>query len=51
MNVQAALEKNQKHLMSLPGVVGVGIGGSDDAPVIVVMITHKDPRLADTIPR
>lgn len=36
--------------MSIPGVVGTGIGKCDDQPCIRVMVAKKTPELADKIP-
>ena len=38
MDAATALEKHHDRLMSIPGVAGIGIGGSEDSPVIVVMV-------------
>jgi hypothetical protein len=50
MKIEAVLEKNEAKLMSIPGVVGVGIGGSDEAPVILVMATHNATELKKKLP-
>ncbi len=36
--------------MSIPGVVGTGIGKCDDQPCIRVMVVKKTPELIDRIP-
>jgi hypothetical protein len=45
-----ALEKHQDRLMAIPGVVGVGIGGSEDSPVIVVMVTTGGAAMRKQLP-
>jgi hypothetical protein len=37
MTIEDALEKHQDHLMSTPGVVGVGIGERAGRPVVLIM--------------
>jgi hypothetical protein len=36
--------------MAIPGVVGVGIGGSAADPVIVVLVEHLTPALRRALP-
>jgi len=50
MKAEAALEKHQARLMSIPGVEGVGIGGSDDSPVIVVMVRRGGTDIRKKLP-
>jgi hypothetical protein len=37
MTIDDAIEKHAQHLMSIPGVVGVGVGERDGRPVVLVM--------------
>lgn len=48
--VETVLEENQESLMSIPGVVGVGIGGSTDSPVIIVMVNQSNRELKKKLP-
>jgi hypothetical protein len=50
MKAEAALERHQARLMSIPGVEGVGIGGSEDSPVIVVMVRKGGAAVRKTLP-
>jgi hypothetical protein len=43
-------KKHQKQIMSLPGVVGIGIGAEDGNPVIKVLVKQKTPELQKKIP-
>lgn len=44
------LEQNQDRLLAIPGVEGVGIGGSEDSPVIVVMVRHGGSEMRKKLP-
>lgn len=50
MDAATALEKHQDRLMAIPGVSGVGIGGSEDSPVIVVMVTTGGTAMRKQLP-
>ena len=50
MNAAAALERHQDRLMSIPGVEGVGIGGSEDSPVIIVMVSKGGADIRKKLP-
>jgi len=50
MNAEAALDKHQDRLMAIPGVAGVGLGGSEDDPSIVVMVTRGGRDIKDQLP-
>lgn len=50
MTAEMALERHQDRLMSIPGVVGVGIGGSEDSPMIVVMVRKGGNDIRKKIP-
>jgi hypothetical protein len=50
MKAAAALERHQDRLMSIPGVEGVGIGGSEDSPVIVVMVRKGGADIRKKLP-
>ena len=41
---------HQEALMSIPGVVGVGIGELANSPAIVVMLRERTPELVATLP-
>lgn len=49
--IETVLKTNQETLMSIPGVVGVGIGGSANSPAIVVMLKENTPELKKKLPR
>ena len=49
--IEKVLETNRESLMSIPGVVGVGIGGSVNSPSIVVMLRESTPELKRKLPR
>jgi hypothetical protein len=34
----AILQKSQQRLESIPGVEGIGIGGTEDAAVVLIMV-------------
>jgi hypothetical protein len=48
---EAALRKNRESLMVVPGVTGVGIGGTADAPVVLVMVRQLTPELKKKLSR
>jgi hypothetical protein len=50
MKAAEALHKHEKELMSIPGVEGVGIGGSEDSPVIVVMVRKEGTAMRKKLP-
>ena len=50
MKAATALERHQDRLMSIPGVAGVGIGGSEDSPVIVVMVKKGGADIRKKLP-
>lgn len=45
MSIESTREKHEATLMSLPNVVGVGIGEKDGKPVIQVLVTYLQPGL------
>ena len=51
MRAEDVLVKNQDRLMAIPGVVGVGLGESQGAPAILVMVNQLTPELKTQIPR
>jgi hypothetical protein len=51
MKIEVVLERNQSRLMSISGVIGVGIGGSPQSPVIVVMVKQMTLELKEKLPR
>lgn len=51
MQIDDVLDKYQDQLMSLPGVVGIGVGASAGQPVLVVMVAELSPQIKAAIPR
>lgn len=49
--IEQVQEKYQNQLLSVSGVVGVGIGAVDGKPVIKVLVIKKTPELEWKIPR
>jgi hypothetical protein len=45
MSIESTRARHEERLMSLPNVVGVGIGERDGKPVIQVLVTHRQPDL------
>lgn len=37
-SAEQVLEENESRLMGIPGVEGVGIGGTEEEPVILIMV-------------
>jgi hypothetical protein len=50
MKIEKALEKHTNRLMAVDGVEGVGIGGTAQAPVIVIMVRSGATRMARALP-
>jgi hypothetical protein len=50
MTAEEALEKHQDRLMAVQGVQGVGIGGAEDSPQIVVMVSHGGTEMRKKLP-
>jgi hypothetical protein len=50
MKIDEVVEKHQERLMNVSGVVGVGVGGSEDAPVIVIMVTGGTTAMSRKLP-
>jgi hypothetical protein len=51
MKVEDVMEKHQEQLMTLPDVVGVGVGEDDNGrPVIVVMVKAVTKELKSNLP-
>ena len=48
MTIEDAVEKHQDHLMSIPGVVGVGIGERGGRPVVLVMTDRPKGELRES---
>jgi hypothetical protein len=46
VGIEAVRQKYEDDLLSLPNVVGVGIGERDNQPVIKVLVSHKVPESA-----
>ena len=51
MTAQQVLEQNEKRLMSIPGVEGVGVGGSKARPEIIIMVRQHGTEMANTLPK
>lgn len=49
-DVRSVVARRGPSLMAIPGVVGVGIGGSAADPVIVVLVEHLTPALRRALP-
>lgn len=49
-DIRAIQEKYEDQLMSVPGVVGVGIGECDGEPCLKVFVEEKTPDLEGQIP-
>lgn len=50
-SVEQVFDSHRDTLLSIPGVVGVGIAKLDDRPVIMVMVKERTPELEAQIPR
>lgn len=50
MDVEEAFNRHESRLMSIPGVVGVGIGESGGRPIISIMVRALTPELRSTLP-
>jgi hypothetical protein len=51
LTIEQVQEKYQNQLLSVSGVVGVGIGAVDGKPVIKVLVVKKTPELEWKIPK
>ena len=50
-SIEAVFAAHRDSLMATPGVVGIAIGRSHDAPCIRVMVTHKTAELDQRLPK
>ncbi len=50
-DIAVVKERHEAWLLSLPGVIGVGIGDCDGRPCIIVYAVEHTPELAQQIPR
>lgn len=50
-DIETVRARHETALMAVPGVVGVGIGGSADDPVIVILVESLTPALSRALPR
>jgi hypothetical protein len=50
MEAEDVLEKHQTRLMAMAGVEGLGIGGTAEAPVILVMVREGGADVRKRIP-
>jgi hypothetical protein len=50
MQAEDVLEKHQHRLMEMAGVEGLGIGGTAEAPVILVMVREGGAEVRKRIP-
>ncbi|MCI4371664.1 MAG: hypothetical protein L3J78_03345 [Thermoplasmata archaeon] len=48
---EAVKRKHEAHLMSLRGVVGVGIGRKEGRDYICVYVKDNDPKILAAVPR
>ena len=51
MNAEQVLEHHKEQLMSIPGVEGVGVGGSEAHPEIIIMVRQHRTEMANTLPK
>jgi hypothetical protein len=49
--VEKVFNQNESRLMAVPGVEGVGIGGTRARPVILVMVRKDAAAMAGKLPR
>ena len=49
--IQEVQKMHQDRLMSLPGVIGIGIGAIDDTLVLKVLVVKKTAELEKKIPK
>ena len=49
--IEAVQKQYESQLMSIPGVVGVGIGECNGQPCLKVFVTKKTPELEQQIPK
>jgi hypothetical protein len=50
MSIEQVFSQHHDRLMSLPGVVGIGMGEKDGTPAIVVLVARLTPALRAGIP-
>jgi hypothetical protein len=50
MTVDEALERSTDRLMSLPGVMGVGVGERDGSPAVVIFVGEVTPEVKGKLP-
>lgn len=48
--ITEVLKKHQHEIMSIPGVVGVGIGAENGNQVLKVLVKQKTPELMQQVP-
>ena len=48
--IQSVLAKHEQSLAAIPGVTGVGIGGSPDHPILLVTVEQLTDRLRQALP-
>ncbi len=49
--IEKVFSQNESRLMAVPGVEGVGIGGTRTRPVILVMVRQDAAAIAAKLPR
>ena len=49
-SIEEVFDRHESRLMTTAGVEGVGIGGSPDAPVILVMVRQGATAMAARLP-
>lgn len=50
MKINQVKQKYQSRIMSIPGVIGIGIGAEGDEQVITVLVVRKNADLEKKIP-
>lgn len=48
--IEEVLQSHTPQLMSIPGVIGTGLGNADGKPCILVLVSKETPSLRDSIP-
>jgi len=50
LSIKEVKAKYQDDIMKIPGVVGIGIGGSEEKMVLTIMVSKRTPELENKIP-
>lgn len=51
MNIEEAFARHHDSLMAIPDVTGIGIGGKDGKPAIVIMVKQLTADLIARLPK